>query len=323
MRGRSPRGLHSLAGRLEGVERGSVGPVADRVHRHRPARARRAPDHVLELRAARDLDPGAVQQQGGRRAERPIHEALQVPETQHVVAEAGADPERGQLVEPLPRQRLPDAHEQLVVRQQLLVHLERPEPAVLVVQRGHAAARRDAHPLARGLDHLVERGADVAVPERPGGVLAQHSGGLPAGVALDDTARHLERLVRTLKCGAVHPQGVVVPRHQRRRHRAGRAVERGALGRVRPVALAPAEPAQPAARRHARERRLDALERLVTGADALEASLVEPERPGGEVDVRVREAGEDAAAAEIDPTGVRGRPLRHDAAAQRQRVLRR
>ena len=53
----------------------------------------------------------------------------------------------------------------------------------------------------------------------------------------------------------------------------------------------------------------DARERLVEGGDAVQLDVPARERPGGEVDVRVREAGEDAAAAEIDDLGCRERGL--------------
>ena len=78
-----------VAGGLEGVERRAVRGVADRVHRHRPAGGGRPPDHVLEHLARADLHARAVQQPRGGGAERPVHEALQVAEAQHGVAEAG------------------------------------------------------------------------------------------------------------------------------------------------------------------------------------------------------------------------------------------
>ena len=178
--------------------------------------------------------------------------------------------------------------------EQPLVHLERAEPAVLVVDRDDAARRGHPHALARGLDHLVERRAHVAVAERPRRVLAQDA------ALLDHAAGHLERPVGPLERRAVQPQRVVVLRHQRDRHVRHGAVERRARGRLGPVALAPAEPAQPAALAHVLARGHHAVERLLERARALEPRLPQPERPGGEVHVRVGEAGEEAALAQLD-----------------------
>ena len=55
--------------------------------------------------------------------------------------------------------------------------------------------------------------------------------------------------------------------------------------------------------------RANALERLGELADALELHVALRERPGREVDVRVGEAGKDAAPAEIDDVGARERGL--------------
>ena len=133
---------------------------------------------------------------------------------------------------------------QLAGLEQPLEHLEGAEPAVLVVDRHHAARRGHAHALAARLDHLVDGRAHVAVAERPGRVLAQDA------ARLDHAAGHLERRVGALQRRAVQPERVVVLRHQRHGHVRHRAVERLAGRRLGPVALAPAEPAQPAARRH-------------------------------------------------------------------------
>ena len=203
-------------------------------------------------------------------------------------------PSAAQVVEAVPRERLPHPHVELVRLEQPREHLEGAEPAVLVVDRHHAARRRHAHALARGLHHLVHRRAHVAVAEVPGRVLAQDA------ARLDHAARHLERRIRPRQRRAVHPERVVVLRHQRHGHVRHGPVERLAAGRLGPVALSPAEPSQPAARRHPLARGHHAVERLLERARSLEARLVQAERPGGEVHVRVREAGQHAAVAELD-----------------------
>ena len=93
---------------------------------------------------------------------------------------------------------------------------------------------------------------------------------------------------------------MVVLRDQDRRRVAGDLVEHllRRLDPRLPVAVAPAVAAQPAPRRdlglaHAGERLLDR-------RAAVQLHLALRERPGREVDVRVREGGEDAAAAEVD-----------------------
>ena len=84
------------------------------------------------------------------------------------------------------------------------------------------------------------------------------------------------------------------------------------VGGVGPLGVAPAEAAEDAARRVGASH---AVERLVERRHALEAHLSQRERPAREVDVRVREAGQDAAAAEVDDVGARqGRLVRADAA---------
>ena len=89
MRCRSPSGCPGVACRLERVERLAVGPVADRVHRHGPARCGAGADDLGQLLAARDHDARPVEQPRRLRPERAVHERLQVAEPQEVVAEAG------------------------------------------------------------------------------------------------------------------------------------------------------------------------------------------------------------------------------------------
>ena len=86
-----PERLPRVARLLERVERVPVRAVADRVHGDRPAGVRGAADDVRELLARRDLDARAVEHQRRLRAERAVHEHLQVAEAQAV---ARRGPER-------------------------------------------------------------------------------------------------------------------------------------------------------------------------------------------------------------------------------------
>src|SRR5262249_55012303 len=88
----------NVAGCRERVECLPVRTVADRVHPHRPAAPRSLADHMRELVAARDRHTGAAEQPGRLRAERPVHERLQVADPQVVVADARVEAERLELV---------------------------------------------------------------------------------------------------------------------------------------------------------------------------------------------------------------------------------
>ena len=100
-----------------------------------------------------------------------------------------------------------------------------------------------------------------------------------------------------------------------RDHRGGRLagdrveVVAGRLALRLPVAAAPAVAAQPAVAGGAR-RRPDPLERLGERGAAVELDLVLRERPRREMDVRVVEAGQDDAAAEVDRPRARRAPSR-------------
>ena len=123
--------------------------------------------------------------------------------------------------------------------------------------------------------------------------------------------------------GRVDPQRVVVLRHEGDGHVAGDGVER-LLRRLRgrrPFAAPPAEAAQPASRGHLADRRGDARQRVVQRLRALEPDLSLGERPRGEVDVRVGEAREHAAPAEVDAVGARR--ARSRASRPRRRCARR
>ena len=91
-------GLPFAACLLERVERLAVGEVADRVYGDRQSRPDAPPDHVRKVLPARDLHARAVEHTCRPRAERAVHERLQVADADEVVTEAAADVERSQLV---------------------------------------------------------------------------------------------------------------------------------------------------------------------------------------------------------------------------------
>jgi hypothetical protein len=166
-----------------------------------------------------------------------------------------------------------------------------------------AARERERDRLAAGIHQLVLGRPHVGVAEVPGALLAQDAGRLALLVALDDASRHLQLRVRARERRRVEPEGVVVLGHEGDRHVARDGVE-GLLRRLdgrRPLAAAPAQAAQPAPARDVGERAGDACQRLVQRGGAFEPDLALRESPGGEVDVRVRESRQDAAAAEVDP----------------------
>ena len=169
-----------VAGLLEGVERLTVRPVADRVHTDRPAEAGAFEDDLGELLAARDHDPRAVEHPRGLRAERPVHERLQVADTQEVVADPGVDPERVELGKAFVRDRPPHAQREALALVDALEDPRRAEPAVLVVDRDDAAARCDPKPLTRSVDELVLARHREPGTELPRRLLAQDPVGLPA-----------------------------------------------------------------------------------------------------------------------------------------------
>src|SRR5438067_13480416 len=118
---------------LERVERVAVGSVADGVHGDGETGLRGAPDDLRELLAARDLDARAVEHARRLRAERAVHEDLEIAELEARAAEAARDAEGGEVVHLLGRQRLPHAQRQGSLRVEALPEPRRPEPAVLVV----------------------------------------------------------------------------------------------------------------------------------------------------------------------------------------------
>ena len=156
-----------------------------------PAR-RPGADDLGQLLPARDLDARPVEQPGRLRAERAVHEDLQVADAQQVVADARAQAELLEPVDVVVRKRLPDAQSERALLGEALPEARRAEPAVLVVDAGHAARGGDLQPVAHRVDELVVRGQQIAVAELPGRLLAQHAGRLAALVQLDDAAFDLQ-----------------------------------------------------------------------------------------------------------------------------------
>ena len=261
-----------------------------------------AADVLLELLAARDLHARAVEQARRLRAEGAVHEGLQVADLHPRVAEAAAHVDLGELVGLLGRERLPDPQAERALVGEALPEAQGAEPAVLVVHRGHAPRGRELDPGAHRLDVLVVGRLDVAVAEVPARFLAQDAGRLAALVELDHAARDLQVAVCVGQGGGVQPDRVGVARHQRNRTVGGDRVERflRRLDRWRPVAAAPTAAAQPDGCRRTLQCLAHARDGLVHRGRALEPHLVLGESPGGEVHVRVGEAGQHAAAAEID-----------------------
>ena len=215
------------------------------------------------------------------------------------------------------RKRLPDAQGERAVLGQPLPETGSAEPAILVVDGGHAPRRDDPQALAHRVDELVVRRGQVPVSEPPRGLLAQNARRLAVLVELDHASSHLEVPVRGGKPGRVQPERVVVARHESHRRVTGHRVERlpGRLDLGRPVAAAPAPAAEPPSGLQLADGAFDQRERLVQRRRVLEPHLSLGERPGRKVDVRVAEPRQDAATAEVDVIG-RGERLlvRPDAA---------
>ena len=101
---RLPRGARLL----EGVECLPVREIADRVDGDRQPRRGAAADDLRELFLARDLHAAAVEHARCLRAERPVHERLQVADAHEVVAEAAREVQGLEVAHLFGRDRLPD-----------------------------------------------------------------------------------------------------------------------------------------------------------------------------------------------------------------------
>ncbi len=249
---RAPRAL----GLLERVECLPVRAVADRMDGDREPRRRRPAHDPGQFRAARDLHAAAVEHPRSLRAERPVHEHLQVAELHVRAAEARPQSDLHGGVERVVRDRLPHAQGQPAALVELLPQPQCSEPAVLVVHGGDAAGVREAHPGPHRVEVVVIRDGHVPLLEAPRGLFAQDAGRLAVLVAFDDSAVDVEIAVRERERRRVQPERVVVLGDQTRRCAARDRVElvpvRVALGA--PVAAAPAVAAQPAVRGERRRR---------------------------------------------------------------------
>ncbi len=294
--------------RLERVERVAVGAVADRVHGDGEVRLRPEPDQLLELLARRDAHARAVEQQRGLRAERPVHERLQRAEPEEGAPEAPAQTELHDLARVLMGYPLPHTQRQPVVRVQLLEERQSADPAVFVrdrgVDRSHSTRRGELQPFAHGSHRLAlaVRRLHELLAEEPRRLLAQDARRLAALVDLHDAAFHAQVAVRVRKRRGVQPHRVTVARGESGRDVAGDRVEDlpRRLDRRRPVSAPPAASPQPASVWDRADGPAHALDRLLQRPGSLEAHLVLGESPRDEVHVRVGEAGQHAAAAEID-----------------------
>ena len=116
-----PARLPALARRLERVEHRAVGARRrSRARRGRGPHRRSGPASSRSSSAPSSASPrpasaNGSSMRGGARAERAVGEGLDRPDAQPLVAEAAAQPERDDLVEPLGRQRRPDAQRQAAV----------------------------------------------------------------------------------------------------------------------------------------------------------------------------------------------------------------
>ena len=306
--------LPRVARAVEGVERGLVCGVADRVHTDRPARFRGLAHDPLELFARRDHDSGSVAHPRGLRAERPVHERLQVAEAQERGAGAAAEADLAEVGELLGRSRLPDAKRQRALLLEPLPEADRAEPAVLVVEGRDAPRGGDLDAFAHRLDVLLVGHAREPALEAPRRFLVEDAGRLACLVPDHDTAFDLEVAAGERERCRVEPQRVVVLRDQHRGPLALDLIERLAGWRaVGPVGVAPPLATEPAT---GPRRGPQAVERLGERRAVVERHVVPCKGPRREVDVRVGEAGQHAAAAEVDRLGARQRRLVHPDAAR-------
>ena len=219
------------------------------------------------------------------RAERAVGERLDRADPDPLVAEAAANAERERLVEAVGGQRRPHAEGEGPVGGDALPRGE-PAAALEVVHAGQPAPVRLAHALAHGgVDlGLARRGRGLPAGERL--VLAQQSGGPSRRRGRDD--------------------GVAIVRRDRdrptaRRRRRARRARAPARARRASSVRAPS----PSPPRVSRSVAYTSSGLVARG----EIGLLARERPLEEVDVRVVEAGSDAASREVDALGRDGRAI--------------
>ena len=215
--------------------------------------------------------------------------------------------QRLELGQALVGHRLPDPKREPVALGDSLEDPRRPEPAVLVVDCDDSAARGDTQSFPRRLEELVLGG----IAKRARNCHADSSRRIPVGSSASSCSTTPPSTCEIAICacerGRVEPDRVVVLRAEERRRVARDRVER----RLRRLLCHSAE-RQPVSANPAALARMRAhkLERLFEPGCTLEPHIALRERPGGEVDVRVGEPGEDAASAEVDDVRARGAPSR-------------
>src|SRR5439155_27382318 len=142
------------------------------------------------------------------RAQRPVHEALEVADPQERAAEPGTEPDGGGGVERVVGDRLPHPERQLPTLLELPPEPQGAEPTVLVVDACDAAGVRDLHARAHRVEVRVVGDDHVALLEPPRGLLAQDAGRLALRVSLDDSSPNLEVAAREGERGRVEPERV-------------------------------------------------------------------------------------------------------------------
>ncbi len=294
------------AGRCECVECGSIRSIADRVHRDRPACGGACADDLGQLVAGRDPHAGAVEHPCRLRSESPVHEALEVAETEEVVADARAETELGEGGHAIGRQRLEDPQPQPFALVDATEDRRGAEPAVLVVDRSHPASVRQPDSRTGRLDPLLLRDVDETFAEAPRRFLTEDPGRLAGLVPLNDPAGDLQLTSSECESGRVEPERVVILRPERGGRRARHLVERFPCRGRLPTGVPPARAANP---RPGHGVPADPVERLAETRGAVEPNVGLRQRPGREVDVRIGEGREDAAAAQVDVVGSRKRRL--------------
>ena len=278
--------LPARARRLEGVEDGTVRRIADRVHREVEPGAPAAIGQLDQLvdpeqRLADSSVGKRLEHRGRTRPERAVRERFDHADLQVAVAEAAAQAELDDLVEPRGGQRRP--HPQLradaLPARKALVTLE-------VVDARDAAAVRRCHRRAHRLVEVGLAEARQTPPRVPRGVLAED-----AGVAVDDALRGQSELGDR---GGVEPQRVVVVREQCARPGSGRVERKPVRAWIarRPERLSPAGADDPALA----GLRGNSCDHVGVAARGAEAEPPQRERPLDGVQVRVGEPRDDAAA---------------------------
>ena len=172
--------------------------------------------------------------------------------------------------------------------------------------RGSRSRRGRARPtpVAHRLQVLVVGDARRAVAERQAASSRSTPVGSPRSSRSTTPPGDLEVAVRARERRRVEPQRVVVARHQRDRHAARDRVEHLPVGSTSAPSRRSASRGR-AASRPARARGAPPTRSSASSivARALEPHLALRERPGREVHVRVGEAREHAAAAQVDALG--------------------